>query len=258
MKFEIKNLCCGYGTRVVIENFNASLQNGEIFCLLGSNGVGKTTIFKTILGFLKPLGGEILADDKSVVALSDNARARLISYVPQAHIPPFAFSVFDVVMMSANARLKMFERPSPKDEENALNALETLKMADFKDKIYTDLSGGERQMVLIARALAQNSTIILLDEPTANLDFGNQIRVLKQVSELANAGYIVVMTSHQPEQVFYTNAKVAMLARDKHYIYGKADEVVTDENLRRIYNADIRVVENEINGKKTRSCVAVM
>ena len=258
MKFEIKNLCCGYGTRLVIKDFNAELKDGEILVLLGSNGIGKTTIFKTILGFLKPLSGEILADNHQVLNLSDNQRARLISYVPQAHTPPFAFSVFDVVMMSANARLGLFERPSTKDEQNALNALERLKMEDFKDKIYTYLSGGERQMVLIARALAQNSKIILLDEPTANLDFGNQIKVLKQVNKLASAGYIVVMTSHQPEQVFYTNAKVAMLGRDKHYIYGQAGEVVTSENLHQIYNADIRVIENEIEGKRVRSCVAMM
>ena len=258
MKFELKNLHCGYGERLVIENFNASLTDGEIFVLLGSNGVGKTTIFKTILGFLKPLGGQILADGENVLKLSDNERARLISYVPQAHTPPFAFSVFDVVMMSANARLGLFERPSAHDEEIALQALETLKMSDFKERIYTDLSGGERQMVLIARALAQGSRIILLDEPTANLDFGNQIKVLKQVNALAAQGYIVVMTSHQPEQVFYAHAKVAMLGRDKHYIYGDADEVVTDANLHRIYNADIRVVENEIDGKKVKTCVAVV
>lgn len=258
MKFAIKNLCCGYGERVVIQDFNAELSNGEILCLLGSNGVGKTTIFKTILGFLQPLGGVILADSQSVLELSDNKRARLISYVPQAHIPPFAFSVFDVVMMSANARLKMFERPSAQDEENAMQALEKLKMGSFRDKIYTDLSGGERQMVLIARALAQNSSIILLDEPTANLDFGNQIKVLKQVNELADSGYIVIMTSHQPEQVFYTNAKVAMLGRDKHYIYGKASEVVTSENLQVIYNADIRVIQNHIDGKQVQCCVAMM
>ena len=258
MRLEIKNLSCGYNDRAVIENFNASLADGDVFCLLGSNGVGKTTTFKTILGFLKPLGGEILADGENVLAMSDKQRAQLISYVPQAHVPPFAFSVFDVVMMSANARLGMFERPSKEDESVALGALETLKMGDFKDKIYTDLSGGERQMVLIARALAQRSKVILLDEPTANLDFGNQMRVLRQIKELAAHRYIVVMTSHQPEQVFYVGAKVAMLGRDKSYIYGAAKDVVTSENLREIYGTDIRVVRNEIEGEERYSCVAIL
>lgn len=258
MRLEIKNLSCGYNDRAVIENFNASLADGDVFCLLGSNGVGKTTTFKTILGFLKPLGGEILADGENVLAMSDKQRAQLISYVPQAHVPPFAFSVFDVVMMSANARLGMFERPSKEDEDIALGALETLKMGDFKDKIYTDLSGGERQMVLIARALAQRSKVILLDEPTANLDFGNQMRVLRRIKELAAHGYIVVMTSHQPEQVFYVGAKVAMLGRDKSYIYGAEKEVVTSENLREIYGTDIRVVRNEIDGEERYSCVAIL
>ena len=258
MRLEIKNLSCGYDGRAVIENFNASLADGDVFCLLGSNGVGKTTTFKTILGFLKPLGGEILADGENVLAMSDKQRAQLISYVPQAHVPPFAFSVFDVVMMSANARLGMFERPSKEDEDVALGALETLKMGDFKDKIYIDLSGGERQMVLIARALAQRSKVILLDEPTANLDFGNQMRVLRRIKELAAHGYIVVMTSHQPEQVFYVGAKVAMLGRDKSYIYGAAKEVVTSENLREIYGTDIRVVKNEIEGEERYSCVAIL
>ena len=152
MKFEIKNLSCGYDKKVVIENFNANLQDGDIFCLLGSNGVGKTTTFKTILGFLKPLGGKILIDGKDALKMSEKERASFISYVPQAHTPPFAFSVFDVVMMSANARLGIFERPSKEDEKIAIDALKTLNLESFKDKIYTDLSGGERQMVLIARA----------------------------------------------------------------------------------------------------------
>ena len=157
MKFEIKNLSCGYDKKVVIENFNANLQDGDIFCLLGSNGVGKTTTFKTILGFLKPLWGRNFNS--------------FISYVPQAHTLPFTVSVFDVVMLSSNARLGIFERPSKEDEKIALDALKTLNLESFKDKIYTDLSGGERQMVLIARALAQRSKVMLLDEPTANLDF---------------------------------------------------------------------------------------
>lgn len=258
MHFEIKNLNCGYGAREVITNFNASLKDGEILCILGCNGVGKTTIFKTILGFLRALGGMINADGVNVLAMSDKQRAQLMSYVPQAHTPPFAFSVFDVVLMSANARLGAFEKPSRKDEKIALNALEVLKMGDFKDRIYTDLSGGERQMILIARALAQGSKLILLDEPTANLDFGNQIKVLKQVKSLSKQGYIVIMTSHQPEQAFFVGAKVALLGRDGRYIYGNADEIITSENLHQIYGAEICVVENEIKGRLMKSCVAVL
>jgi ABC transporter, iron chelate uptake transporter (feCT) family, ATP-binding protein len=257
VKFEIKNLSCGYDKKVVIENFNANLQDGDIFCLLGSNGVGKTTTFKTILGFLKPLGGEILIDGKDALKMSEKERASFISYVPQAHTPPFAFSVFDVVMMSANARLGIFERPSKEDEKIAIDALKTLNLESFKDKIYTDLSGGERQMVLIARALAQRSKVMLLDEPTANLDFGNQMRVLKEIKKLAKQGYIIILTSHQPEQVFYLNAKVAMLGRDKNYIYGEASEVMNGENLKKIYGVDIRVVKNIIDEREHYSCVMV-
>lgn len=256
MKFEIKNLTCGYGAREVVKNFNAALKDGEVLCLLGGNGVGKTTTFKTILGFLKPLGGEILTDGKDVLHMSDKERAMLISYVPQAHMPPFAFSVFDVVMMSANARLGMFEGPGKDDFAAAEEALDKLNVSEFKDKVYTDLSGGERQMVLIARALAQQSRIILLDEPTANLDFGNQMRVLRQIKDLSSRGYIVIMTSHQPEHVFYTDAKVAMLGQE--YIYGEAKRVVTSENLKRIYGTDIRVVQNEIEGNVYYSCVAMI
>ena len=172
MKFEIKNLSCGYDKKVVIENFNANLQDGDIFCLLGSNGVGKTTTFKTILGFLKPLWGRNFnRRQRRALKMSKKERTSFISYVPQAHTLPFTFSVFDVVMMSSNARLGIFERPSKEDEKIALDALKTLNLESFKDKIYTDLSGGERQMVLIARALAQRSKVMLLDEPTANLDF---------------------------------------------------------------------------------------
>ncbi|ORI04031.1 ABC transporter ATP-binding protein [Campylobacter concisus] len=246
MKFEIKNLSCGYDKKVVIENFNANLQDGDIFCLLGSNGVGKTTTFKTILGFLKPLGGEILIDGKDALKMSEKERASFISYVPQAHTPPFAFSVFDVVMMSANARLGIFERPSKEDEKIALDALKTLNLESFK--------GGERQMVLIARALAQRSKVMLLDEPTANLDFGNH---LKEIKKLAKQGYIIILTSRQPEQVFYLNAKVAMLGRDKNYIYGEASEVMNGENLKKIYGVDIRVVKNIIDEREHFSCVMV-
>ena len=175
MKFEIKNLSCGYGKKLVVKEFSAELKDGEILCLLGPNGVGKTTVFKTILGFLKPFGGEILADGRNFFALNDKERAKIVSYVPQAHTPPFAFKVLDVVLMGRSPFIGTFENPSAKDVKIALQKLEMLGMSEFADKIYTDISGGERQMVLIARALAQKASTVMLDEPASNLDFGESM-----------------------------------------------------------------------------------
>lgn len=258
MKFKIKNLSCGYGKKLVVKDFNAELKDGEILCLLGPNGVGKTTVFKTILGFLKPFGGEILADGRDFFALNDKERAKIVSYVPQAHTPPFAFKVLDVVLMGRSPYIGTFENPSAKDVKIAEQKLEMLGMSEFADKIYTDISGGERQMVLIARALAQEANAVMLDEPASNLDFGNQIKILKAVKELAANGHKIIMTSHFAEHAFYIDAKVALLKRDQNIIYGSASEAITDENLRLAYGADIRVVKNEIEGRSVYSCVPII
>ena len=160
-------------------------------------------------------------------------------------------------MMSANARLSIFERPSKEDEKIALDALKTLNLESLKDKIYTDLSGGERQMVLIARALTQEAKIMMLDEPTANLDFGNQIRVLSEINKLKAAGFIIVMTSHSPEHAFYTGSKVALLMREK-CLYGEAHEVVTSENLKAAYGVDVRVEKVIVDGMEKFVCVPMV
>ncbi|MCD8213848.1 MAG: ABC transporter ATP-binding protein, partial [Campylobacter sp.] len=184
MKFEILNLSCGYGKKLIVKNFNASLQDGEILCLLGQNGIGKTTIFKSVLGFLKPFGGQVFLGEQNLSALSDIERAKALSYVPQAHTPPFAFKVIDVVLMGRTPYLGTFENPTRADVAIAYEKLEMLGMSEFCDRVYTDLSGGERQMVLISRALEQDSRVIMLDETNSNLDFGNQIKTLKALTEL--------------------------------------------------------------------------
>jgi len=255
VKFEIKNLSCGYDKKVIIENFNANLQDGDIFCLLGSNGVGKTTTFKTILGFLKPLGGEILIDGKDALKMSEKERASFISYVPQAHTPPFAFSVFDVVMMSANARLGIFERPSKEDEKIALDALKTLNLESFKDKIYTDLSGGERQMVLIARALAQRSKVMLLDEPTANLDFGNQMRVLSIIEKLSHEdGRAVILNTHFPTNALKIS-DTSLLLRNNSYLFGRSQDIITEENIREFFKIACSIVSVPVGDKVVKGII---
>lgn len=254
MKFDIINLACGYGKKEVISGFNFSLQSGDILSILGSNGVGKTTIFKTILGFIKPFCGDILVDKQSIFKLNLKQKAKFLSYVPQYHILVFDFKVKDIVLMSKIANKGMFYSPKDDDFSATLQSLEKLNIKHFKDRIYTDLSGGERQMVLIARALNQGAKIIMLDEPTANLDFANQIKVLKAIKELSFQGYIIIMTTHTPSQVFYLGSKVALISKDRQ-IYGEAKDVINDENLKEIYKTDIKVVRNLIDEKEYFSCI---
>ena len=177
MILELRGLSCGYGRRKVLSDVNLSVA-GENLCLLGPNGVGKTTLFRTILGAIEPMGGEVLVDGKSIVAQSRRQRARLMAYVPQAHTAPFPFHVIDVVLTGRTAHISLTSAPSRHDEEVARAALERMGIADLDDRPYTELSGGERQLVLIARALAQEPRVLIMDEPSSHLDFGNQARLL--------------------------------------------------------------------------------
>jgi iron complex transport system ATP-binding protein len=259
MELIIRNASCGYGTKNVIKDISVSIRSGEILCVLGPNGVGKTTLFKTILGFLKLQSGEILLDNENIRIWSKKRLAKAISYVPQAHTPPFPFSVFDVVLMGRAVHLDMFASPSKKDKEIAEQAIDTLKISYLKDSIYTEISGGERQMVLIARSLAQQAKIMVMDEPTSNLDFGNQIRVLQQINNLASKGFGIIMTSHFPEHAFLCSSKVALMQRNNNFIVGSVDEVVTEEHLKTAYGINVKIISLENgNGKIFKSVVPLL
>lgn len=259
MKLEIKNAICGYGTRVVVNDISMRVSSGEILCLLGPNGVGKTTFFKTILGFLKLRGGQILLDGQNIHNLSRKQLAKTIGYVPQAHTPPFPFKVFDVVLMGRTAHLSMFSSPTNEDIRIAEEAIDTLKISYLKDKIYTEISGGERQMVLIARALAQQPKILIMDEPTSNLDFGNQIRVLEQISKLSQKGLAVIMTSHVPNHAFLCSTKVAFMQKNNVFTVGSVDEVVTEDMLKEAYGVNVKIITTiNSNGDKIKVCIPMV
>lgn len=240
---ELDQVSCGYGTREVVSRFSASVAPGEVFCLLGPNGIGKTTLFKTILGFLPPRGGSMTLGGRDLTLVSPEERARLIGYVPQAHVPPFAFSVFDVVLMGRTAYLGAFGRPGKKDRQAADNSLERLGIGFLRHRVYTELSGGERQMVLIARALTQEPAFLMMDEPTSNLDFGNQARVLQNIRRLAGEGLGIVMTTHFPDHVFQCGSRVALMRPGRPHLVGEVAVIMTAENLQSAYGVPVTIME---------------
>jgi iron complex transport system ATP-binding protein len=259
MDLELQKLTCGYGREAVISEVSLMTRTGEVLCLLGPNGVGKTTLFKTILGFLKMLGGRISLDGEDIAAWSRKRLAKAVGYVPQAHIPPFPFKVADVVVMGRTAHLGPFATPSPHDQAIADAALERLHIDYLRDRIYTEISGGERQMVLIARALTQQPKLLILDEPTSNLDFGNQIRVLQQINELARQGLGVIMTSHFPDHAFLCASKVVIMQKGGLLTIGNPDEIVTEDYLRATYGVTVKIITDKLaDGQDVRACVPLI
>lgn len=215
MELTLKHVTCGYGTTPILKDVSLTLRQGEIVCILGPNGIGKTTVFRSVLGFLKLLEGEVLLDGVPRDRIRARDFAKCVGYVPQSHEPPFPYSVPDVVVMGRAAHLRPFEAPGLEEYRIVDQVLNMLEISYLREKTYTRISGGERQMVLIARALAQNSSLLVMDEPTANLDFGNQIHVLQSIKKLTASGLGVLMTTHNPDHAFLCCDRVILLTKDK-------------------------------------------
>jgi iron complex transport system ATP-binding protein len=252
VKLEARQLGFGYRDRRVGSDVSLSLAAGEVLCLLGPNGSGKTTLFKTLLGLLPPQAGEVLIDGGNLRARARDEVARAVSYVPQAQAVFFPFTVREVVVMGRTAHLGIFSSPSRRDREVAQAALERMRLAHLAEAVYTRISGGERQLTLIARALAQDAQAILMDEPTANLDFGNQVRVLQHIRSLARSGIGVLLSTHDPDHAFLCADRVAMLCEGRLVRHGSPAEVITAESLRQVYGVDAMVARVAMPGKAER------
>jgi iron complex transport system ATP-binding protein len=241
---EIKGCSFAYDDNEnIFEDINFSVSSGDIFCILGANGTGKTTLIKCLTGLMKPNSGEIMINGQDMNSFSRPDLAKKIGYIPQIHNSTFPFTVLDVVLMGRSPHLAMFESPSEKDYEIALKALESLNISYMKDKSYTEISGGEQQLVFIARVLAQEPSILILDEPTSHLDFGNQIRTLNIIQKLASAGLAVIMSSHFPDHAFISATKVALMNEKRFIALGKPEDVITPENMKRIYGIDVKILD---------------
>ena len=241
---EVKDISFSYKKNEnIFENISFNIKKGEVLCILGPNGTGKTTLLKCLNGINNVNSGEILINGENIKKLSYSKISKKISYIPQNHTPTFPFTVFDVVLMGRSPYISLTDSPNEEDVKIAEKSLKTLGIHDLKDKEYTTLSGGERQLVFIARVLTQETDLLILDEPTSHLDFGNQIKILEIIQNLAKEGLSIIMSSHFPDHAFISSTNVAIIQNKKFIAYGSPDEVITEENLKKTYEIDVKLLE---------------
>jgi iron complex transport system ATP-binding protein len=236
-----ENLSFGFARRVVGADVSFTLTPGEALAVLGPNGSGKTTLFRTLLGLLPAKAGTCLIDERPLCGYSMAELARKVAYVPQAHTSHFAFMVSDVVLMGRTAHLGLFASPGEHDRAVAQRTLETLRIAHLADRLYTEISGGERQMALIARALATEAKILVMDEPAANLDFGNQTLILEEILRLKRSGHGVLFSTHNPDHAFICADRALLLHQGRVLAHGAPQDIVTPENLKTLYGVEVCV-----------------
>lgn len=242
MRLEVDDVCGGYGSGDVIRGVSCRADGGEILCLVGPNGCGKTTLFRLLLGALPLRRGEIRIDGKSIAAYSPRELARQIAYIPQSHTPVFSYSVLEVVLMGRASHLSALDAPRAADREAALEALARIHASHLAHQNYATLSGGQRQLVLIARAICQAAKIFVMDEPAANLDYANHQLLMSVIQDLARRGYLIVMSTHSPEHPASIGTRVLLLKEGQVAGFGPPGQVITPENLQAVYGIEMDVV----------------
>jgi iron complex transport system ATP-binding protein len=251
-RLEVRNLSFAYGDRQVLEEISFSLGQGELLGMLGPNGSGKSTLFRCILGLEKKHSGQVLLDGEGIETKSPGELARSVAYVPQTHYPSFNYSVLDMVLMGTAAGLRAWSLPGKKQRRTAEEALERLGIAHLRLRDFRRLSGGERQLVLIARALAQEAGLLVMDEPTANLDYGNQLKVLFQIKDLSGQGYSIILSTHNPDHAFLFTGRVLALHHRRIAAAGPPSEVLTADLIAELYGVRVSIRRD---GEGNLSCV---
>ncbi len=241
----VENLSFSYGSREVLRDVSFSADKGDFLAVLGPNGVGKSTLFRCVLGILKGYSGRITVNGRDIRELSRRELAGCMSYIPQHFGTAFAYSVLDTVLMGTTHELGTFSTPKTSQIRKAKDALEQVGITDLEDRMFSRLSGGEQQLVMIARALSQQAELLLMDEPTASLDYGNREKILTLLKGLTREGYTVILSTHDPQHALSYGSKVLALQDGCVEAFGKTENELTSDLLRRLYGIPAVIVDTD-------------
>ena len=241
MNLEVKDLHFAYKNNPVLKGVDFSVGSGLCVCVPGENGAGKTTLFRCLLGLLGGYSGGIYFDGVDSRKLTPREIAKKVAYIPQAHAPAFNYTVYETVLMGTNVLMGGFRTPGRDERNAAMETIEFMNISRLSGRGFAELSGGERQLTLIARALTQKSRVLIMDEPTADLDYGNQFRVLRRIRQLVKDDYLVVLSTHNPEHAMLFADMVLVLKDGKALFFGKPDEVLNPATIESIYGVSVEI-----------------
>lgn len=244
MKFEVINGSFGYGSAAILHDVSFSLEGNQVLAVLGPNGVGKTTLLKCMMGLLKWNRGETRIDGLAMDTMSHSRIWKRIAYVPQSKGISLSYTALEMVLMGRSARLGLFAQPSREDMAIAEKAMEEVGITFLKDKQCSRMSGGELQMVLIARALCTQPEMLILDEPESNLDFKNQLVILDIVKQLSRErGIAAIINTHYPAHALKIVDRALILKRDGSSFYGEAGATITEENMKKAFSVEVKIAD---------------
>jgi iron complex transport system ATP-binding protein len=259
MSLEISHLSFAYSmyTRLVLDDISFSVREGDLLAVLGPNGVGKSTMFRCILGFLRSYKGGIRLNGRDIKTLDHKEIANHVAYIPQSTYPVFNYTVLDVVLMGLTNQLSLLSVPKQAHIDEAYAALKSLNIAHLHTAGYGEISGGERQLALIARALVQKAKILIMDEPTANLDYGNQFRVMSRISDLAREGYIIILSTHNPDHAFLYANRTLMIYNGKVIADGTPEDVLDAKLIKDVYGLNVHIEDYQYGPRRHKLCIPI-
>lgn len=255
MQLEVSSIAFSYGKKEILRNVSFSLRSGESIALLGRNGSGKTTLMRLLLGFIKPEKGTIRIDGHDIQDMTNREKARNIAYIPQSLADVYPYTAEEAVLMGRASSLSLFSRPGKKDEKKAQEALDLLGIAHLRNRTVDTLSGGERQLVLIARAIVQEASFMVMDEPTASLDYSNSLLVMEKIEDLTKEGYGILYSTHSPDAALQNRNGLLLLSDGVSEYIGDSQELEDGKKLSRLYNRNLCI--KNIETEKGRKLVCV-